>query len=329
MGGDRNNTGTDGAIGRRFYCLLKNGGQKIMKKIAIIFIFLLSSNIAFAQTTVKRYLKNGDHIAGETIDATGFTHGVEMRVPGTAWISNSIVKNANTNGKDGRGIVASGVGSKIIIFNTQSNNNTEDGYRSINGGELTIAISSANNNGKNGFFAGKNSKMHLSNITATGNKYGVMGAENFEEIVISNSNLDGNTAQGMQLIQGDLLSVTDSFIKGNNTSQQMGEDFGGVAVYGVLNASISRTEISGNFSSGFFADSDTTYNDDPSRVFLEEVIIANNGPEGVKSRGDSIVTIINSQLEGLCLEEPDPKAGTLGIITVNGEGVLSGQDCPN
>ena len=124
-----------------------------MKKLVILFILILSSNSAFAQTpseSARWYIEPGQRFVGLNLDATGYLHGVEMNKPGKAWIIDSKIINAGTgfvtdDGRhgDGRGIVVSVAGAELVVINTESNNNSEDGYRAINGGKISILNSDA------------------------------------------------------------------------------------------------------------------------------------------------------------------------------------------
>lgn len=313
-----------------------------MKKLVIIFILLISCNVAFAETA-KLYVKDGDYLDGVVIDATGFTHGVEMNTPGTAYLVNSKVMNAGTfltgNGTDvshgdGRGIVVTGAGAILYVTNTESMNNSEDGYRVNHGGKLILDTAIARGNTKNGFFVGTGGTMEMVNSSAMDNQYGFMGANGFLTAKISGSHFFENKGQGMQIIYGESVDIVDSYVYDNNTSEGISSgsfgpgNFGGISLYGMKKVIITDTEITNNFARGFFADSNSTYNDNPTRAHLERVKITGHGDDGIISRGDSVITIINSTLEGKCFEETDKgNDGTIGIITVDGKAVIS-TECP-
>jgi len=308
-----------------------------VKKLAIIFIVLFCSTIAFAedsQTRAKIYLKAGDRLKNLEIDATGFKHGIEMNEPGTAYIINTTVKNAGTDfvtddGKhgDGIGIIAIGAGSHIHIYNSKSKKNSEDGFRAIDGGRLTIVKSKALQNDKNGFYVGAGSSMELTDSQSYSNRFGFMAANDFLNVELKWNLIHSNKDQGMQLIDGESATIANSIIYDNNSSNVESIDYGGVAIFGVKVVTMTDTSISGNGYTGLLVDTDTSYLDHPVRMTIENSVIKNNGDIGIISRGDSIVHITSSELTGQCLEEPDMHTGEVGIITYNGVTVDPG-DCP-
>lgn len=310
-----------------------------MKKLIILFILILSSTTAFAaDPTAKRYIKDGETIRDMIIDATGYTHGIEMNTPGTAWIRNVQIKNAGTPGyltEDGRhgdgiGVVVSGAGAHLIVFKSKAISNSEDGFRAINGGKLTIMDGVANRNGKNGFFVGTGSTLTLTDGIGSRNMYGIMGGPGFLSVNISDSEFMGNKNQGIHFVQGDIVDIKNTRIHDNNTDKVVDMDYGGMAIFGVKEVDIYDSSIVDNYKAGIFSDSDGAYNDAPTRVFMKKVIIEGNGDIAVTSRGNSVVTIIDSAstVTGKCLEEADLlDPSSVGIITVDGDAVTS-DVCP-
>jgi len=326
-----------------------------MKKFIIVFVLLVSSSFAQAQVLIpqplqparlnsvplalqeaaKIYLTDGQILTNQTVNANGYMHGIEMNVPGTAYLINVGVENAGSGfvtadqrHGDGRGVVASVPGAHIIVTNGYSNNNSEDGYRAAGGGKITIINSQASGNLKNGFFAGVGGTMVISGGQAFNNLYGAMGANGFLTMEINGGNYYQNKNQGLHIIEGEEVIISGTTMTNNNTSNSQGENYGGMSIFGVKDVKITGTEIDGNFSSGLYVESNTAYNDAPVRVTIEDSTITNNGTQGIKSFGDSQVTITTSTLEGLCIESADPFTGQLGIIYVNGASVDGSSTCP-
>lgn len=323
-----------------------------MKRLLIVLVLFLIPNICFAFTpihkiaseTAKIYLQPGDHLHDVQIDATGFAHGIEMNVAGTAYVTNVTVRNAGQAGKNnGRGIIAFGGGVHIIINGTLSANNSEDGFRAINGAKMTIINSRAANNGVLGFFIGAGSAMDLINSTAVNSEHGVMGVEEFTDINITGGEFYENSLQGLQFWEGDNLTITQASVHNNGpriiATEQLGgiTNFGGIALHGVKNAKITDTYITDNYQIGMIAASNSIHPawspeepvDAPTRLLMERVQITGHPKVAVLAEGDSVVTILNSTLEGSCLEEQDV-GGTnhWGIITVDGKDVEDDGVCP-
>jgi len=306
-----------------------------MKILITVFVFLFSSNIVFADTGAKLYLKDGDQIIDQTIDATGFMHGIEMNVPGTAYLINVTVENAGTSfvtadGRhgDGRGVVATGAGVHIIVLNSHSKDNSEDGFRVNHGATLTIINSKASGNKKIGYFAGTDGTMIVNGSDGYDNLYGLLGANRFLTMTINGSRFYSNRNEGIQVINGQSVNITTSAITSNNTDKKTNEDYGGVSIFGVKNVTIQNSTITGNYSVGIYSVSDSTEKDFPVRLHIGDTIISGNGKVGIESKGDSVVTVVGSYLDGKCLESPDPgTSGKVGIITIDGKAVVSG-DCP-
>lgn len=317
-----------------------------MKKLLILFILIFNSNVAFAEDTAKIYIKAGQTINGAVIDATGYTHGIEMNEPGEAWIKNTQVGNAGTpdfltaDGRhgDGRGIVVTGAGAILHVYDTTSMNNSEDGFRVINGGTLILHNAVARANKKIGFFAGEGGTIQLVDSSAMYNLYGFMATSGFLTAKITRGIFFGNKNQGVQIGEGEKVTMEGSYIYDNNTSKgstvddsdgTVIYDYGGMSVSGVKEVRITDTEIYDNHSRGFFANSDSTESDDPVRVHIEGGKITGHGDESVISKGDSVITIISTRLGGKCYEEADAgNDGNVGSITVDGQGVTSGDPCP-
>lgn len=327
-----------------------------MKKLFIVLILLLSSSFAHAQRMsiappdntessreavplvlqdgAKIYLTPGQVLLNQTVNANGYMHGIEMNVPGTAYLINVGVENAGTGfvtadqrHGDGRGIVASVPGAHIIVTGGYSNNNSEDGYRATNGGKITIIGSEASGNGKLGFFVGAGSDMVVTNGDAHDNIYGAMGANSFLALEINGGNYYNNSGQGVQVSRGEEFTILNATINDNGSAGSV--DFaGGIAVFSVGNVEITDTVIKDNFATGVFVESNTTFNDQPVRVNIEGSTIMNNGTQGIFSFGDSQVSITSSTLEGLCVEAADATTGLMGIITVDGVGVDGSSACP-
>lgn len=315
-----------------------------MKKLIILFLLIFSCNNAFALEegeTAKLYVVDGDYINGQVIDATGYTYGIAMDTPGVAHITDTVVMNAGTGFMtgdarhgDGRGVYVTGPGAILKVRHVTSQNNTEDGYRVNHGGMLYVISSVAANNLKNGFFVGTGGSMLMEDGSAWGNLYGFMSANGFLKADIWESHFYQNKNQGMQLIDGQEVNIHNSFVYDNNTEDgvafgKFGEgNFGGISVHGTKKVTITNTEIYNNVSRGFFGNSDSTFKDYPARIHIEGGKITGHGDESVISQGDSVITIINTALEGKCYEEVDPGGnGKIGIITVDGEAVTSGEDC--
>jgi len=304
--------------------------------IMALIIFICSATLSFADSGAKLYLKDGDTIKGQTIDATGFKHGIEMNVPGTAYLINVTVKNAGTPGfltadgrhGDGRGVVATGKGVHIIVLNSHSKDNSEDGFRVNHGAKLTIINSKASGNKKIGYFAGTNGTMIVNGSEAYDNLYGLLGANRFIRMDVNGGKFYSNRNEGIQVINGQTVNITTSSIMNNNTDKKTNEDYGGVSIFGVKSVIIQNSTITGNYSVGIYSVSDSTEKDSPVRLHVGDTIISGNGKVGIESKGDSVVTVIDSYLEGKCLESADPgTSGKVGIITVDGKAIVSG-DCP-
>lgn len=323
-----------------------------MKKLLIVLVLFLIPNICFAFTpihkiaseTAKIYLQPGQHLHDVIIDATGFAHGIEMNVPGAAYVTNVTVRNAGQAGKNnGRGIIAFGAGVHIIINGTLSENNSEDGFRAINGAKMTIINSRAANNKVIGFFIGAGSAMDLVNSTAVNSEHGVMGVEEFTDINITGGEFYKNSFQGLQFWEGDNLQITHAAVHDNGprviTTNQLGgtTNYGGIALHGIKNAKISDTYITDNYQMGMIAASNSIHPDwkleepvdAPTRLLMERVQITGHPKVAVLAEGDSVVTILDSFLEGSCLEEQDVGGSDhWGIITVDGKPVLEDGICP-
>jgi len=324
--------------------------EKILHSLMIAFILLLSPNMVFAQTTqicgggecAKLYLSDGQILSDMTIDATDFMHGVEMNVPGTAYLINVVVKNAGSSDPrrqfgrgDGRGVVVTGPGARIVVNGGSSNNNSEDGYRASLGGELVITGASANNNVKIGFFAGVDSTMSINDGNASGNQYGVMGKK-FTNITIHGGKYQNNTFQGMQLVQGKTFLMDNNAILLDNGGDTAAPDapWAGIAIFGVKDAMIIGASITRNKGGGILAVSDTKFMDVPTHLRMDSVTISNNagvagGGTAIEAQGDTLIEVYNSQLNGKCIETIDVSGGfDVGVIKVEGEEVPGDQDCP-
>lgn len=311
-----------------------------MKKVLLAVLVLLTSvNICFAFVPVEKvetekakiYLQPGQHLHGVHIDATGFAHGIEMNVPGTAYVTNVNVMNAGKGGINGRGILAHGPGVHIIVNGSLSINNSEDGFRAMNGAKMTILNSRAANNRRMGFFVGAGSSMYLNNTDSVNNEYGMMGVEEFVDITIEGSRFFENTRQGLNFWEGNDLTISNTTIRDNGVVEDHSI---GIVLLGIKNAVIKDTKILNNPSKGVYASTDSIdivtpsgKLEDPTRVLMERVTITGS-PIAAYADGDSVITILNSTLEGSCEEVQDIAGGPIfGIITVDGKAVVN-DVCP-
>jgi len=288
-----------------------------------------------SQLDAKIYLTDGQVLSNITIDATGFMHGVEMATPGKATLENVRVINAGTPGfltpdgrhGDGRGVVVSHAGAHIDVIGGSSNDNSEDGYRVIQG-SMNLFNVEAVNNGKNGAFVGSGGDLYSFKSNFYDNKYGVLGAGGFKAIRLYYGSYHNNLNEGIHVIEGEFFTLYSAQVNNNNTVEEQSEDRGGISIFGVQKVHIEGTEVIGNYASGIFATSDTRYHDSPVRAEILNSNIRNNGEASITSRGNSQITISGGDRDGKCLELPDAVSNQMGIITVDGEGVDGNSDCP-
>ncbi|GIU81304.1 MAG: CSLREA domain-containing protein [Acidobacteria bacterium] len=236
---------------------------------------------------------------------------------GNLTINSLTIRNGDSSGSDGGGILNDIGGTLTIIKSTIRNNSSGTFGGGVSSyGTTTIINSTVSNNYANFGGGGIDSSIGSATIigsTISNNTGGYGGGiSNYDVTTIINSTISNNTGDyGGGISNYGVATIINSTIS-NNSNSSNGEDGGGIWNSGTL--TLINSTISNNFAQ---EDGGGIYNDVSGTVYARNTIIANN-TLGFGVLGPDFYGTINSQGDNLI----EDTTGTSGTVTTD----ITGQD---
>lgn len=291
-------------------------------------------------------VKPGDRLNGWDIDAYTYDQGIGMFEAGTAYITNSTVRNSESIvTSEGRNFIVQGDDVNLHIIDSISSGAVSAGLWATDGSHAFLDNVEIYNN-STGIFAGNLGSVSVKNSSVFQNTaLGFLGSSSVKRVEIEDSKFYENGGAGIELYgpkskHFDLTGVGEVYITDShiyNNQQNAAAGYAQLSLLGLNKIEVKNTTISIFETTAdkpaIEVNHDSRYDDPDSSVYasFDNVTIeALDGQMAVFVRGDATAEFTNSTLSGNCrIGDSTSVDKIMGTLIIDGTSFTdSGGLCP-